>query len=64
MANGIFVTEIKNPHVIDVPEEVTNSLNLEEGDKVEVSLKKIRSKRMEIKISRNPLRRILDLKAE
>lgn len=62
MVNATFFTELKSKKNLDIPSEVVNSLTLEEGDRVEVYIKKIRSKRRDIKISRNPLNKILELK--
>jgi hypothetical protein len=62
MVNATFFTELKSKKNLDIPSEVTTSLSLEEGDRVEVFIKKIRSKRRDIKISRNPLDKILELK--
>ena len=62
MVNATFFTELLSKKNLDIPSEVINSLSLEEGDRVEVYIKKIRSKRRDIKISRNPLIKILELK--
>jgi len=62
MVNATFFTELKSKKNLDIPSEVANSLSLEEGDRVEVFIKKIRSKRRDIKISRNPLTKLLELK--
>ncbi len=63
MANSsIFITELKNGSTLDIPNEVITGLKLQPGDKVEVFIKRIRSRRLDIKISRNPLVRILDIK--
>ncbi len=63
MANSsIFITELKNGSTLDIPNEVISGLKLQPGDKVEVFIKRIRSRRLDIKISRNPLVKILDIK--
>ena len=62
MINATFFTQLTSKKNLEIPVEVANGLSLEEGDKVEVFIKKIRSKRLDIKISRNPLAKILDLK--
>lgn len=62
MVNATFFTKLITRKSLEIPSEVANSLQLEEGDRIEVYLKKIRSKRLDIKISRNPLNKILDLK--
>jgi bifunctional DNA-binding transcriptional regulator/antitoxin component of YhaV-PrlF toxin-antitoxin module len=62
MVNATFFTELLSKKNLEIPSEVANSLSLEEGDRVEVFIKKIRSKRRDIKISRNPLNKLLELK--
>ncbi len=61
MVNGTFFTNLKSKKTLELPAEITRGLSLEEGDKIEVHIKKIKTKRMDIKISRNPLSRILEL---
>ncbi len=61
MKTGTFITEIDTAGKIDVPAEITDRLQLSEGDKVEIMLKKIRSKRLDVNISKNPLNKILKL---
>ncbi|RMH63868.1 MAG: hypothetical protein D6677_06145 [Calditrichaeota bacterium] len=64
MANSsIYVAEIRDDNAINIPSEVLNGLDLHPGDKVEVFIKRIRARRLDIKISRNPLVKILDIKA-
>ena len=54
-----FVTEVKSDHKIDIPIEIREKLEIEEGDKVEITLKKIKSRRLEILISENPLYKLI-----
>ncbi len=61
MVNGTFFTNLKSKKTLELPAEIIRGLSLEEGDKIEVHIKKIKTKRMDIKISRNPLSRILEL---
>jgi hypothetical protein len=61
MVNGTFYTKLKSKEVIEIPVEVVAGLSLAEGDKIEVHLKKIKTRRMDIKISRNPLSQILEI---
>jgi AbrB family looped-hinge helix DNA binding protein len=61
MKSGIFIAEIDSAGKIDIPVEIRDRLSLTEGDKVEISLKKIRSKRLEVIFRKNPLHRILML---
>lgn len=64
MVNASFITQLISRKTLDIPSEVINSLSLEEGDKIEVRIEKIKSRRLDIKISRNPLAKILELKPE
>ena len=64
MNAGTFIIEIRDNKKIDIPPKISNYLKLQEGDKVEVMVRKIRSKRLDIKISKNPLLKILDLSGE
>lgn len=61
MVNGLFFNELKSKSSIEIPTEIINGLALQEGDKIEVRIKKIKTKRLDIKISRNPLAKLLDL---
>jgi len=61
MKTGTFITEVDSEGRILVPQEVRERLHLAEGDKIEILLKKIKSKRFELANQRNPLSRILDL---
>jgi AbrB family looped-hinge helix DNA binding protein len=61
MKTGTFITEVNADGKIDIPPEIRDRLNLAEGDKVEILLKKIRSKRFEVNIRKNPLHKILVL---
>ncbi len=60
MALGTFITEFGPQNQIKLPSEVVNRLNLVEGDKVEILVKKIKSRKLDIKISKNPLGKLLD----
>lgn len=61
MLSGTFIAELTEDRKIEIPTELTNRLQLGEGDKVEVLIKRIRSRRLDIKISRNPLMKLLEL---
>jgi AbrB family looped-hinge helix DNA binding protein len=50
-----FNTEVQQENSIIIPAEVREKLQIKSGDKIEVTLKKIRSRRLEILISENPL---------
>ncbi len=60
MPTGTFITVVEENHQIEIPPEVVQHLHLENGDKIEVLLKKIRTRRLDIKISKNPLYKLLD----
>ena len=59
MKTGTFITEIDEDGKINIPSEINDRLQLAEGDKVEILLKKIRSKRLDVSIGKNPLNKIL-----
>jgi AbrB family looped-hinge helix DNA binding protein len=54
-----FVTEVKSNYKIDLPAEIREKQEIDEGDKVEITLKKIKSRRLEILISENPLYKLI-----
>ena len=61
MKTGTFIAEIDTEGKISVPAEIKERLQLANEDKVEIMLKKIRSKRLDVNISKNPLYKILTL---
>jgi bifunctional DNA-binding transcriptional regulator/antitoxin component of YhaV-PrlF toxin-antitoxin module len=61
MKTGTFIAEVDARGKIALPVEITTRLELSEGDKVEILLKKIRIKRLEVKIGKNPLYKLLQL---
>lgn len=64
MLSGTFITEVNSQTAIEIPSEIAAKFDLCEGDKVEVMIKKIKSRRMEINISKNPLQKLLEIKEE
>lgn len=62
MLSGTFVCELGDKNKIEIPSEMIKKLQLNEGDKVEVLVKRIRSKRFDIKISKNPLLKLLTIR--
>ncbi len=64
MLSGSFVAQLKDKNLIEIPSEIVSRLDLKEGDKIEVSVKRIRVGRLEIRISKNPLTKLLDLAEE
>ena len=61
MKAGTFVSEIDPDGKLSIPSEIKERLQLSEGDKLEILLKKIRSKKFEVNIRKNPLHKILTL---
>ena len=61
MKTGTFITQVKSDGNLSIPLEIRDRLQLADGDKVEILLKKIRSKRFEVNIGKNPLHKILAL---
>jgi len=61
LKTGTFIAASDAEGRVSIPKEVRDRLNLVEGDKLEVLVKKIRSRRVELIIDRNPLTRLLDL---
>ncbi len=59
--SGLFITELKSKSSINIPAEIVNSLDLDTGDKVEITIKKIVSSRLSIQISKNPLIKLLEI---
>jgi AbrB family looped-hinge helix DNA binding protein len=50
-----FITEVQQENSVIIPVEVREKLQIKSGDKIEMTLKKIKSRRLEILISENPL---------
>jgi bifunctional DNA-binding transcriptional regulator/antitoxin component of YhaV-PrlF toxin-antitoxin module len=61
MRTGTFISQVESDGKIIVPLEIRDRLDLIEGEKVEILLKKIRTKRFEVSISKNPLYKLLVL---
>jgi bifunctional DNA-binding transcriptional regulator/antitoxin component of YhaV-PrlF toxin-antitoxin module len=61
MKTGTFITQVRPDGNLSIPPEIRDRLQLSDGDKVEILLKKIRSKRFEVNIGKNPLHKILAL---
>jgi AbrB family looped-hinge helix DNA binding protein len=61
MKTGTFIAEVDARGNITVPIEIKERLELQEGDKVEILLKKIRRKRLEVMIGKNPLYKLLQI---
>jgi len=61
MKSGTFIAVVNAEGGLEIPAEIRDRLQLAEGDKLEILLKKIRSKRFELNLRKNPLHRLLDL---
>jgi AbrB family looped-hinge helix DNA binding protein len=61
MKTGTFIAEVGENGKIPIPQEIIERLHLAEGDKIEILLKKIRSKRFSLTIQKNPLYKLLEL---
>jgi bifunctional DNA-binding transcriptional regulator/antitoxin component of YhaV-PrlF toxin-antitoxin module len=59
MKTGTFIAEVEEDIRISVPTEIRDRLVLSKGDKVEILLKKIKSRRLEVNIGKNPLHKLL-----
>ncbi|TFH02291.1 MAG: hypothetical protein E4H13_02525 [Calditrichales bacterium] len=61
MKTGTFYAEVDREGNLSIPREIRDRLNLAPGDKIEIMLKKIQSKRFGINIQKNPLFKMLEL---
>lgn len=61
MRFATFVTEVIRERKLEIPKQVSDKLILEPGDRVEVSIKKIKSKRLDILLAENPLHKLLKI---
>ncbi len=64
MLSGTFIAELKQKNQIEIPAEILTKLDLREGDRVEVSVKRIRPGKLGIRIAKNPLSKLIDLARE
>jgi bifunctional DNA-binding transcriptional regulator/antitoxin component of YhaV-PrlF toxin-antitoxin module len=53
------MTEVRQDNTIEIPVEVREKLDVQTGDKLEITLKKVKSRRLEILISENPLYKLI-----
>jgi bifunctional DNA-binding transcriptional regulator/antitoxin component of YhaV-PrlF toxin-antitoxin module len=54
-----FIAEFTENNAIGIPVETMERLDLRPGDKLEVTITKIKTKRLDILISQNPLFKLL-----
>ncbi len=62
MKIGTFVTEVGEGYQLTIPVELRERLELMPGDRVEISVKKIKSRKIDLFLADNPLYRLLKLK--
>ncbi len=56
-----FISQIVDNNKVEIPVEVLEKLDLKNGDKVELTLRKIKKSRLELLVSENPLHKLLKL---
>ena len=61
MKTGLFISEIEEKNKLTIPLEISERINLQDGDKVEILLKKILSRKFDVNIAKNPLFKMLTL---
>ncbi len=61
MKYATFITDVKAEKQLQIPHDVCEKLRLEPGDRVDVTVKKIKSGKLDLMLSENPLYRLLDL---
>lgn len=59
MKYATFVSEVESGNKILIPREVAEKLRIHEGDRVEISVKRFKSSRLDLILSENPLFRLL-----
>ncbi|HHE54781.1 MAG TPA: hypothetical protein ENL21_03295 [Caldithrix abyssi] len=64
MLSGTFIAEVKKNNQIEIPAEILSKLDLREGDRLEVSVKRIKTGKLGIRIAKNPLSKLIDLAQE
>jgi bifunctional DNA-binding transcriptional regulator/antitoxin component of YhaV-PrlF toxin-antitoxin module len=61
MKFATFTVEIQDGRVLKLPADVCDKLRIEAGDRVEISIKKVKSGRLDLMLSENPLNQLLSL---
>jgi hypothetical protein len=61
MKYATFTTNIKPDMTIQIPLDLCNKLKIEPGNQVEVSLKRIKSSKLDLILAENPLQKLIDL---
>lgn len=61
MKYATFVTEVKPDMSIEIPQELCEKLKLEPGYRVEISLKWIKSSKLDLMLAENPLHKLIKM---
>ena len=61
MKFATFIAELKDNNTVQLPAEVCERLKIHKGDRIEISLKRIKSRKIDIFLAENPLYRLLDI---
>lgn len=61
MKYATFTTEVKSDMTIQIPPDLCNKLNIEPGNRVEISLKRIKSSKLDLILAENPLQKLIEL---
>ena len=59
-----YMAEVQNDGKITIPAEIKDKLDLNPGDKAEITVRKLRKRRLDIFISQNPLHKLMKLSEE
>ena len=61
MKFATFTSAIGNEQNIRIPNEVCEKLFIESGDRIEISVKKIKSRKLDLLLAENPLYKLLKI---
>lgn len=61
MRYATFVTELKPDMTVQIPLDLCEKLKLEAGNRVEISLKRIKSGKLDLILAENPLHKLIEL---
>ncbi|MGH1364006.1 MAG: hypothetical protein ACRBF0_10650 [Calditrichia bacterium] len=59
MKFATFIAELKEDYSAQIPREVCERLKLQPGDRIEISVKRIKSRKIDIFLAENPLYRLI-----
>lgn len=60
MKYSIFVVQVEKECKIEIPKFIREKLQIEENDFLEVTVKKIKSKKSQLSIQKNPLLKLVE----